>query len=64
MKKRVMLLLTLAIVGCSSRTPAQTAAEKQQQIDTMQHDLLCMRAKAGEVSAMAEIALRQTNCLK
>lgn len=64
MKKFIILLLTFTIIGCTPRTPAQTAAEKQQQIDAMQHELLCMRAKAGEVSALAEIALRQTNCLK
>ncbi len=62
--KNIWILLTVAVIGCTPTTPAQTAAEKQKQIDTLQHELLCMRAKAGEVSALAELALRQTNCLK
>lgn len=64
MKKCIVLFLTLIVMGCAPPTPAQTAAEKQQQIDTMQHELLCLRAKEGKITAMAEIALRQTNCLK
>ena len=64
--KKMIILLSLAslIMGCMPRSPAETVAEKQRKIEVLQHEVLCMKAQAGDLPAMAELAVRRENCLQ
>jgi len=63
--KRMIILLSLAslVMGCMPRQPAETIAEKQRKIEVLQHEILCAKYQAGDLAAMAELAVRRENCL-
>ncbi len=64
--KRIAILLSLVsmVMGCMPRTPAETVADKQRKIEVLQHEVLCMKMQAGDLAAMAELAVRRENCLQ
>lgn len=73
MNKRILFVIgvgaSLMLAGCQHRSAANPvvdrldlAREKESQAAQLQHDALCLRVAAGEVTAMAEMKLRQTIC--